>query len=83
MRPALWLPALQAPATLIFGTLAFIAIAAGSQLGSTLGAVGLLAHTVWDVIHLRARAIVAPSLAQWCAVLDTLIAVGILVLVWT
>ncbi|HVD79532.1 MAG TPA: hypothetical protein VNB87_03305 [Propionibacteriaceae bacterium] len=81
MRPALWLPALQAPATL--GTLAFIAIAAGSQLGSTLGAVGLLAHTVWDVIHLRARAIVAPSLAEWCAVLDTLIAVGILVLVWT
>jgi hypothetical protein len=54
MRPALWLPALQAPATLIFGTLAFIAIAAGSQLGSTLVAVGLLAHTAWDVIHLRA-----------------------------
>jgi len=57
--------------------------AAGSQLASTLVAVGLLAHTVWDVIHLRARAIVAPSLAEWCAVLDTLIAVGILVLVWT
>jgi hypothetical protein len=69
-------------ATMIFGGLAFIAIAAGSQIGSTLVAAGLLAHTVWDVIHLRARAIVAPSLAEWCAVLDTLIAVGILVLVW-
>jgi hypothetical protein len=79
----LWLPALQTPATLVFGTVAFIAVAAGSQVGSTLVAVGLLAHTVWDVIHLRARAIVSPSLAEWCAVLDTLIAVGILVLVWT
>jgi hypothetical protein len=78
----LWLPALQAPATLIFGAVAFIAIAAGSQVGSTLVAVGLLTHTVWDLVHLRARAIVSPSLAEWCAVLDTLIAVGILVLVW-
>jgi hypothetical protein len=78
-----WLPALQAPATLLFGTVAFIAVAAGSQVGSALVAVGLLAHAVWDVIHFRARAIVAPSLAEWCAVLDTLIAVGILVLVWT
>jgi hypothetical protein len=67
----LWLPALQAPATLIFGTVAFIAIAASSQAGSTLVAVGLLAHTVWDLVHLRARAIVSPSLAEWCAVLDT------------
>ena len=77
-----WLPALQAPATVLFGTVAFIAVAAGSQIGSTLVAAGLLAHTVWDVIHLRARAIVSPSLAEWCAVLDTVIAVGILVLVW-
>jgi hypothetical protein len=73
---------LQAPATLIFGAVAFIAIAAGSPVGSTLVAVGLLAHTVWDLVHLRARAIVSPSLAEWCAVLDTLIAVGILFLVW-
>jgi hypothetical protein len=79
----LWLPALQVPATLLFGTVAFVALAAGSQVGSTLVAAGLLAHAVWDVIHLRARAIVAPSLAEWCAVLDTLIAVGILILVWT
>jgi hypothetical protein len=43
----LWLPALQAPATLIFGAVAFIAIAAGSQVGSTLVAVGLLTHTVF------------------------------------
>lgn len=79
----LWLPALQAPATMIFGGLAFVAVAAGSQIGSTLVAAGLLGHTVWDVIHLRARAIVAPSLAEWCAVLDTLIAICILVLVWS
>ena len=71
-----------APATLIFGAVAFIAIAAGSEVGSNLVAVGLLAHTVWDLVHLRARAIVSPSLAEWCAVLETLIAVGILVLVW-
>jgi hypothetical protein len=78
----LWLPVLQIPATLAFGAVAFLAIAAGSQVGGTLVAAGLLAHTVWDVIHLRARAIVSPSLAEWCAVLDTLIAAGILVLVW-
>ena len=78
----LWLPVLQIPATLMFGAVAFIALAAGSEVGSTLVALALLGHTVWDVVHLRARAIVSPSLAEWCAVLDALIAVGILVLVW-
>lgn len=77
-----WLPALQAPAALIFGDLAFIAVASSSQIGSTPVAVSLLADTVWDIIHLRARAILTPSLAEWCAVLDTLIAIGILILVW-
>ncbi len=77
-----WLPVLQAPATVLFGTVAFIAVAASPQIGSTLVAAGLLGHTVWDIIHLRARAIVSPSLAEWCAVLDTVIAIGILVLVW-
>ncbi len=69
----LWLPALQAP---------------GRGLHRYRGRFssrehpGCSGHTVWDLVHLRARAIVSPSLAEWCAVLDTLIAVGILVLVW-
>ena len=56
------LPALQAPATpAIFGAVAFIAIAAGSQVVEHLWLQwGLLAHTVWDLVHLRARAIVSP-----------------------
>jgi diacylglycerol kinase len=63
-----WLPALQAPATMLFGTVAFIAVAVSPQIRSTLVAAGLLAHTAWDIIHLRAGAIVSPSLAEWCAV---------------
>jgi hypothetical protein len=39
---------------------------------------GLFAHTGWDVFHLRAERVVARSMALFCAVLDTFLAVVVL-----
>lgn len=46
--------------------------------GRILIAVGLIGHTVWDVVHWRCRAVVSRSLAEWCAALDLTLGVGIL-----
>lgn len=43
-------------------------------------AVGLLAHGAWDIAHLRRRAVVSRSLAEWCAALDISLGAGVLVL---
>jgi hypothetical protein len=40
-------------------------------------------RATWWILLALLAAIVAPSLAEWCAVLDTVIALGILILVWT
>ncbi|PJJ54357.1 hypothetical protein CLV56_3866 [Mumia flava] len=41
-------------------------------------AIGLLAHGAWDIVHLRRRVVVAPSMAQWCAGLDITLGAGAL-----
>ena len=37
------------------------------------------AHAAWDIAHLRSRRVVVASYAEWCAVLDLLIAVMLIV----
>lgn len=44
-------------------------------------AVGLLAHGTWDIVLWRRRAVVARSLAEWCAALDLSLGLGVLALV--
>jgi hypothetical protein len=44
---------------------------------------GLLAHVAWDVYHHRNGRVVARSFAEFCGVLDILVAVGVLVLTLT
>jgi hypothetical protein len=77
-RPGLY--SLQVVAVLVFGTLAVVAVAVSPQVGSYLVAVGLIAHAGWDAVHWWADKVVARSLAEWCAVLDLTLGVGILVL---
>ncbi|WP_136709284.1 hypothetical protein [Agromyces sp. H66] len=68
---------------LAFGAMALIVVVAlaASRLdgpwAALLVAGGLLAHAVWDVVHHRTGRVVVRSMAEFCAVLDTLLAFGI------
>ncbi|MEU7740876.1 hypothetical protein [Nonomuraea sp. NPDC049158] len=55
----------------------------GAVVGSYLVALGLLCHAAWDVYHYRANRVVTRSLAEFCLVLDTALAVAIIVLTAT
>jgi uncharacterized membrane protein len=70
---------LQTLAMAGFGGVALLALAVQSDLGAYLVAAGLLGHAAWDVYHHRTGRVVARSLAEFCVVLDTLLAVAIVV----
>jgi hypothetical protein len=78
VRPASGLP-LQTLAMAGFGGAAAVALAVSPDLGSYLVAAGLLGHAAWDVHHHRTGRVVARSLAEFCVVLDTLLAAAIVV----
>lgn len=66
-----------------FGALTFAGLAllaAHPDLGVVLVAAGWFLHGVWDFVHLRLDAVVARSFAEWCAVIDVLLAVQLLLL---
>jgi hypothetical protein len=71
----------QGAALLAFAAISVAALHASTTAGSILVAAGLLAHAGWDVYHYRARTVVASSLAEFCMVLDTGLAVVIVALV--
>jgi hypothetical protein len=77
-RPATGLP-LQTLAMAGFGGVAVLALAVHPDLGAYLVAAGLLGHAAWDVYHHRTGRVVARSLAEFCVVLDTLLAMAIVV----
>jgi hypothetical protein len=57
-----------------FGALALVGLILDPDLGRYLVAAGWFLHGVWDFVHLRADKVVARSYAEWCGVLDVLIA---------
>ncbi|MFW6690609.1 hypothetical protein [Streptomyces sp. MAR4 CNX-425] len=62
---------------MVFCGLAVAGLAADADLGRYLVAAGWLGHGVWDLVHLRARrlgGLVSPTFAEWCAVVDVVIA---------
>lgn len=61
-----------------FAAVALVSLAFAPELGLIVVAAGLIGHGVWDVVHWRRHEVVAPSLAEWCAVLDLTLGVGIL-----
>jgi hypothetical protein len=78
VRPPGGLP-LQAVAMAVFGAAAATAVLLGPDVGAYLVAAGLLGHAAWDVYHHRVDKVVVRSLAEFCFVLDTLLAVVIVI----
>jgi hypothetical protein len=64
----------QALGMLGFGTLALAGLVADPDLGRYLVAAGWFGHGIWDFVHLKLDKVVARSYAEWCGVLDVLIA---------
>lgn len=62
-----------------FGAVSALALAVGPTAGAYLVAAGLLGHAAWDVYHYRVNRVVVRSLAQFCVVLDTLVALVIVI----
>jgi hypothetical protein len=78
VRPAGGFP-LQTIAMIAFGAAAAIALYVNQVVGAYLVAAGLLAHAAWDVYHHRVNKVVVRSMAEFCFVLDTLLAVAIVI----
>jgi hypothetical protein len=64
----------QALGMLGFGALALAGLAADPDLGRYLVAAGWFLHGIWDFVHLRLDKVVARSYAEWCGVVDVVIA---------
>lgn len=77
-RPTGGLP-VQTIAMIAFGAAAAIAVVDAGAVGAYIVAAGLLAHAAWDVYHHRANKVVVRSMAEFCFVLDTLLAVVIII----
>jgi hypothetical protein len=75
-RPGYGLP-LQTLALLGFGAAAAAALVITPRLGAYLVAAGLLGHAAWDAYHHRINRVVVRSLAEFCLVLDTALAMAI------
>jgi hypothetical protein len=78
IRPPEGLP-LQTLAMLGYGGAAVIALFVNPIVGSYLVAAGLLGHAAWDGYHHWRQKVVARSMAEFCLVLDTALAVTIIV----
>jgi hypothetical protein len=65
---------IQALGMLIFGALALAGLVVDPELGRYLVAAGWLLHGIWDFVHLKLDRVVARSHAEWCGVLDIVIA---------
>ncbi|TCC59724.1 hypothetical protein E0H73_24205 [Kribbella pittospori] len=78
LRPPWGMP-LQAAALVVLAAAALVAVQANQTLAGLLVAAGLFFHACWDTYHHRTRRVVALSMAEFCAVLDTLLAIVVLV----
>ncbi|MEV4289362.1 hypothetical protein AB0K40_28015 [Nonomuraea bangladeshensis] len=70
----------QALAVVGFGGAAVIAVFSTPQAGVVVAGLALASHAIWDVIHLRRKLVVAPSLAEACIFLDVPLGLGLIVL---
>src|SRR5688500_2453322 len=61
-----------------FTAIALAAVSVDPDLGRYIVAAGWFGHAAWDFAHFRADKVVSRSFAEWCAVFDSLRAVGIL-----
>lgn len=77
-RPFGALP-LQSIAMVACGMAAAAALIVSGKVGAYVVAAGLLGHASWDVYHHWANKVVVRSMAEFCCVLDALLAVAIVI----
>ncbi|HTF53915.1 MAG TPA: hypothetical protein VK735_41260 [Pseudonocardia sp.] len=77
LRPPWGVP-LQAGAMVVCAAAAITAVNADARWAGLVVSAGLLAHAAWDIYHHRVERVVARSMAEFCAVLDTLLALVVL-----
>ncbi|HHV21204.1 MAG TPA: hypothetical protein GXZ30_06685 [Propionibacterium sp.] len=61
-----------------FGAISVAGVLTDGVLAAALVAGGLIAHAVWDVIHLDANAVVGRRYAEFCAIFDAVLGFAIL-----
>lgn len=66
---------IQALGMVGFGAVVLVGLAVDPDLGRYIVAAGWFGHGLWDLAHLRADSVVSRSFAEWCAVIDILIAI--------
>ena len=72
---------IQTAGTLFFAGLALVGLAVDPDLGRYFVAAGWFFHGGWDFVHLRRDAVVSRTFAEWCGVIDVLVATQLLFLV--
>jgi hypothetical protein len=70
-----WSLPIQTLAMVILGAVALLTLQLTPTAGGVLVAAALVAHAVWDIIHLRSGRVVGRAFATFCAALDLLLAV--------
>jgi hypothetical protein len=70
---------LQAFGMVGFGAVAAIALRISEDAGAYLVAAGLLGHAAWDAYHHRANKTVVRPYAEFCLVVDALLAIAIVI----
>ncbi len=69
---------IQTGGLILFGGLALVGLIVAPEAARYVLAAGWFGHGVWDLVHLRRNAVVSRSYAEWCGVLDVLIAAELL-----
>jgi hypothetical protein len=77
LRPQWGVP-LQSVAMVMLAAVAITAVHVGATWAGFLVAVSLLAHAAWDAYHHHVQRVVVRSMAEFCAVLDTLLAIVVI-----
>ncbi|GAA0952703.1 hypothetical protein [Virgisporangium aurantiacum] len=72
---------LQAVAMAVVGAAAAVTLVVGGDLGGYLVAAGLLGHAGWDAYHHHTGTVVTRSMTEFCFVLDTLVAISMVVVI--
>ncbi len=67
----------QALGVIGFGALALVGPALDPDTGRYVVAAGWFLHGIWDLVHLRLDRVVSRSYAEFCAVFDILVGVGL------
>ena len=67
----------QALGVIGFAALALIGLAVDPDVGRYVVASGWFLHGIWDIVHLRLDRVVSRSYAEFCGVIDIVIAVGL------